>query len=89
LAQLIGEVDRLRKLLSWLVACAAVGDLSVLTRLIVSPSGRQLPFACFGVLSITFMCIMIGRRIRVGIRLLEAQIGVLLEQRQRPSGQNA
>lgn len=89
LGQLIGELSRLHQLLSWVIACAAVGDLAIAIRLLVPPSGRQLPSACFAVLSITGVCILVGRRIRVGIRLLEARIGVLLELRPRPSGQNA
>ena len=84
LAQLIGEVSHLQKLLSWVVAGATVGDLAILIRLLVPSNGRHLPSACAAVISLTGLCILMGRRIRIGIRLLEARIKVLLVVRERP-----
>ena len=88
-AQLLGELLRLQRLLSWVVTCAAVGDLAILLRVLVPPRGGHLPGACFAVLSVTGMCLVLARRIRVGIQLLEGQIGVLLVPDTRVSGQNA
>ena len=87
--QLFGELRRLQWLLSRLVACAALGDLSIAFRLLLPPRGGHLPTACFAVLSITGLSLLIGRRIRVGIQLLVTQIAVLLGRGTRVSGQNA